>query len=96
MAKPPSGMHYYGSNPLAACFYRRDHSVWSTKLGSKVLKRDIRVCDICRKVYDERGVNIIRDMLSADHVRILWSAPPKLAVSDLVWPMKRGLWGRRF
>jgi putative transposase len=71
-------------------FYHRYHLVWSTKYRYKVLRGDIklRVRDICRQVCAEIGVDIIRDVLSIDHVHMFVSVPPKLAFSDLMWLMK--------
>ena len=94
-------------------FYRRYHIVWSTKYRFKVLQGEIRlrVRDICRQVCHEKGVDIIRSVLSADHVHMFVSVPPKLAISDLVRLMKgrsshkvqrefphlkKRYWGRRF
>ena len=48
----------------------------------------IRVRDICRQVCAENGVEIIRGVLSSDHVHMFVSIPPKLAVSDLMRKMK--------
>lgn len=87
--------------------------VWSTKYRFKVLQGDIRlrVRDICRQVCREKSVDIIRGVLSADHVHMFVSVPPKLAVSDLVRLMKgrsshkvqrefpelkKRYWGKRF
>lgn len=71
-------------------FYHSYQLVWSTKYRFKVLTGDIRlrVRDICRQVCRKRGVDIIRGVLSADHVHMFGSVPPKLAVSDLVRLMK--------
>ena len=70
----------------------------------------MRVRDICRQVCAENGVEIIKGVLSADHVHMFVSVPPKLAISDLVRLMKgrsshkiqrefpqikRRYWGRR-
>ena len=53
----------------------------------------LRVRDICRQVCREQRVDIIRGVLSADHVHMFVSVPPKLAVSDLVRLMKsRDYW----
>nr|WP_245538204.1 IS200/IS605 family transposase [Roseobacter litoralis] len=61
------------------------HLVWSTKYSHKVLQGDIklRVRDICRQVCEQSGVEIIRGVLSSDHVHTFVSVPPKLAISDL-------------
>jgi len=94
-------------------FYHRYHLVWSTKYRFKVLKGRVRlrVRDICRQVCHENDVDILRGVLSSDHVHMFVSVPPKLAVSDLVRKMKgrsshkvqrefpelrRRYWGRRF
>jgi len=91
----------------------RYHIVWSTKYRFKVLQGPLRlrVRDICRQVCGENGVEIIKGVLSCDHVHMLVSVPPKLAISDLVRLMKgrsshkvqrefpqikRRYWGRRF
>jgi putative transposase len=94
-------------------FYHRYHLVWSTKYRYKVLQGNIRlrVRDIIRQVCAENGVEIIRGVLSSDHVHMFVSVPPKLAVSDLMRKMKgrsshkvqrefpflkKRYWGRRF
>lgn len=70
--------------------YHRNHIVWSTKYRDKVLTGDLRlpVRDICHQVCRENEVDILRAMLSSDHVRMFVSVPPKLAISDLVRKMK--------
>ena len=94
-------------------FYHRYHLVWSTKYRYKILQGNIRlrVRDIIRQVCAENGVEIIRGALSADHVHMFVSVPPKLAISDLMRKMKgrsshkvqrefpilkKRYWGRRF
>ena len=71
-------------------FYHRYHVVWSTKYRYKVLTGDLRlrVRDICRQVCRENEVDILRGVLSSDHVHMFVSVPPKLAISDLVRKMK--------
>ena len=71
-------------------FYHRYHIVWSTKYRYQVLTGDIRlrVRDICRQVCRENEVDILRGVLSSDHVHMFVSVPPKLAISDLVRKMK--------
>lgn len=71
-------------------FYHRYHLVWSTKYRYKVLHGDVRfrVRDIIRQVCAENGVDIIRGVLSSDHVHMFVSVPPKLAISDLMRKMK--------
>jgi len=94
-------------------FYHRYHLVWSTKYRYKILQGNVRlrVRDIIRQVCAENGVEIIRGVLSADHVHMFVSVPPKLAISDLMRKMKgrsshkvqrefpilkKRYWGRRF
>jgi len=94
-------------------YYHRYHLVWSTKYRYKVLQGDIRlrVRDVLRQVCGQNGVDIIKGVLSADHVHMFVSIPPKLAVSDLMRLMKgrssmlvqrefpqlkKRYWGKRF
>ena len=94
-------------------FYHRYHIVWSTKYRFKVLKGDLRlrIREIVRQVCAENGVEIIKGVLSSDHVHMFVSVPPKLAISDLVRKMKgrssrkiqqefpqirKRYWGQRF
>ena len=71
-------------------FYHRYHIVWSTKYRYKVLPGALRlrVRDICRQVCRENEVDILRGVLSCDHVHMFVSVPPKIAISDLVRKMK--------
>jgi REP-associated tyrosine transposase len=71
-------------------FYHRYHLVWSTKYRYKVLPGGVRfwVRGIVRQVCGENRVDIIRGVLSCDHVHMCVSVPPKLAVSDLLRKMK--------
>ena len=61
-------MQYSTGKPCV--FSHRYHLVWSTKYRYKVLQGDIklRVRDICRQVCAQNGVEIIRGVLSSDHV----------------------------
>ena len=75
----------------AHCVYdHRYHLVWSTKYRYKVLSGRLRLRgrDMCRQVCRENGVDILRGVLSSDHVHMFVSVPPKLAISDLVRKMK--------
>ncbi len=94
-------------------FYHRYHIVWSTKYRFKILRGalQLRAREIIKQVCAENGVEIIRGVLSCDHVHMFVSVPPKLAISDLVRKMKgrsshklqrefpqlkKRYWGRRF
>ena len=67
-------------------FYHRYHLVWSTKYRFKVLRGQIRlrVRDICRQVCRENEVDILRGVLSSDHVHMFVEIPPHVSVSDFV------------
>ena len=71
-------------------FYHRYHVVWSTKYRYKVLTGEIqrRVGEIIKRVCSENGVDIINGVLSADHVHMFVSIPPKLSISDFVRKVK--------
>jgi len=71
-------------------FYHRYHLVWSTKYRYKVLRGAVRlrVREIIRQVCAENGVEVLKGVLSHDHVHMFVSIPPKLAVSDLMRKMK--------
>jgi len=71
----------------------------------------LRMRNICRQVCHENEVDILRGVLTSDHVQMFVSEPPKLAISDLVCKMRghsshkvprefpelrRRYWGRRF
>ena len=94
-------------------FYHRYHLVWSTKYRYKLLRGDlqVRVRDIVRQVCAENGVEILKGVVSSDHVHVFVSIPPKLAVSVLMrkikgrtafklfreFPkLKKRYWGRHF
>lgn len=71
-------------------FYHRYHLVWSTKYRYKLLRGDVqlRVREIVRQVCAENGVEILKEVVSSDHVHVFVSVPPKLAVSDLMRRIK--------
>lgn len=77
-------MHY--DNGKHCVFYHRYQIVWSTMYRFKVRHGDLRlrIREIIRQVCAENGVEIVRGVLSSDHVHMFVSVPPKLAVSDLV------------
>ncbi|MBL4870597.1 MAG: IS200/IS605 family transposase [Robiginitomaculum sp.] len=94
-------------------FYHRYHLVWSTKYRYQVLQGDIRlrIRDIIRQVCNENGVDIIKGVISKDHVHMFVSVPPKLSISDFMrkakgrssrkiqmeFPeLKKRYWGRHF
>ena len=72
------------------------HIVWITKYRKPVLTKVIgtRVRDLVRMICASLDVEIVEGNLSRDHVHLLVSVPPTLAVSRLVQRMK-GLTSRK-
>jgi putative transposase len=72
------------------------HIVWITKYRKPVLRREIgtRVRELVRMICASLDVEIVKGNISRDHVHLLVSEPPTLAVSRLVQRMK-GLTSRR-
>ncbi|MEM6430085.1 MAG: IS200/IS605 family transposase, partial [Deinococcota bacterium] len=66
------------------------HLVWCTKYRKKILKGDLahRFRDLAREICSELNVEIIKGVVSGDHVHMLVSIPPQLAVSKLVQRIK--------
>ena len=66
------------------------HFVWITKYRYHVLRGDvaIRVRGIIREVCMALDVKILQGIVSKDHVHVLVSPPPHLAVSELARHMK--------
>jgi putative transposase len=72
------------------------HIVWITKYRKPVLRREIgtRVRELVRMICASLDVEIVKGNISRDHVHLLVSVPPTLAVSRLVQRMK-GLTSRK-
>lgn len=66
------------------------HVVWVTKYRKRVLAGPVglRARDIIREICGELDVRILKGHLSADHVHLMLSIPPKQAVSRLVQRLK--------
>ncbi len=66
------------------------HLVWSTKYRYKLLHGDIQVCcrDLIRQTCDMLDVQILKGVVSNDHIHLHLSYPPKLSVSELVKRLK--------
>ena len=66
------------------------HLVWCTKYRKKVLEKDIgrRLRDLCRQICSDLGVEILSGVVAKDHVHVLVSMPPQVAVSKLVQKLK--------
>jgi len=66
------------------------HLVWCTKYRKKVLEQDIglRLRGLCRQICSDLGVEILSGVVAKDHVHVLVSLPPQVAVSKLVQKLK--------
>lgn len=66
------------------------HIVWGTKYRYKVLQGDIqlRCRDLIRQSCDVLDVQILKGVVSKDHIHLHLSYPAKLSVSDLVKRLK--------
>jgi len=66
------------------------HLVWSTKYRYLVLRDDIQVrCrDLIRQTCDSLDVQILKGVVSKDHIHLHISYPPKLSVSDILKRLK--------
>jgi putative transposase len=62
------------------------HLVWSTKYRYHVLRDDIqlRCRDLLRQSCDSMDVQILKGVVSKDHIHLHVSYPAKLSVSDLL------------
>jgi putative transposase len=89
------------------------HFVWITKYRYQVLKEDIalRLGELVRQTCSMFEIEIIRGVVSKDHIHILVSAPPTLSPSEIMrrikgrtslklfeeFPhLKKRYWGRHF
>src|SRR6185369_17591368 len=66
------------------------HLVWITKYRKPVLGGQValRLRELIRQTCETLDVYILSGHVSADHVHLLVSVPPSLAVSDLVQRLK--------
>ena len=66
------------------------HIVWITKYRKKVLKDDIgyRLREIIRQICNTDKVEIMKGAIGVDHVHMLLSIPPYMAVSRIVQHLK--------
>ena len=71
-------------------FYHRHHVVWATKYRYPVLvgALRLRVREIVRQVCGELGVEIVKGVLSKDHVHMFIAVPPQHAISDVMRRVK--------
>ena len=66
------------------------HIVWITKYRKPILRGEIgkRVRELIRQTCASLDVYIVKGHVSKDHVHLLVSVPPNLAVSELVKRLK--------
>ena len=66
------------------------HIVWITKYRKKIMSGVVaeRVRELLRQICKENDVEIIKGHISKDHVHMLVSVPPHLAISKLVQYLK--------
>ncbi|MEZ5825955.1 MAG: IS200/IS605 family transposase [Geminicoccaceae bacterium] len=71
-------------------FYHRYHVVWATKYRYDVLRGELRlrIRDIIRQTCEELGIEIIKGVLSRDHVHMFLAIPPQHSVSDVMRRIK--------
>lgn len=71
-------------------YYHRYHIVWITKYHYKVLTQVIkeRIREIIAQVSEEMNIRIVNGVISSDHLHILVSIPPNIAVSEFVQRVK--------
>jgi putative transposase len=62
------------------------HLIWITKYRYQVLTKEVglRTRELLRQICDQNDMNIIRGVVSKDHVHMYISYPPKISVSDMV------------
>jgi putative transposase len=67
------------------------HLVWSTKYRYEVLRGDIQIrCrDLIRQTCDTLDIQILKGVVSKDHIHLHLSYPAKLSVSDILKRLKR-------
>ena len=66
------------------------HIVWSTKYRDKVLQGDlqIRCRELLIQVCEAQGIDILKGVVSSDHVHMHIEYAPKLNVSSIVKSLK--------
>lgn len=66
------------------------HIVWITKYRKKILKDDIgfRLREIIRQICSTDKVDILKGAIGPDHIHLMLSIPPYMAVSRVVQHLK--------
>ena len=71
-------------------YHTRYHIVWITKYRYKVLTPEmrLRIREITRQICAQMGVNIVKGVLSGNHIHMFVEIPPKHSVSDFIRRVK--------
>jgi len=66
------------------------HFVWATKYRYQVLRGDVglRVRELIRQTCEHLEIEILKGVVSKDHVHLLVSAPPNWSVSNIMKRLK--------
>lgn len=66
------------------------HLVWGTKYRYDVLKGEVqlRCRELLRQTCDSLDIQILKGVVSKDHIHLHLSYPPKLSVSEIVKRLK--------
>ena len=66
------------------------HLVWSTKYRYEVLRGDIQIrCrDLICQTCDSLDIQILKGVVSKDHIHLHLSYPPKLSISEILKRLK--------
>ena len=66
------------------------HVVFCSKYRFRILQGKLgqKVRDWIRKISEWKGIEILEDHVSKDHVHLVLSIPPKHAVSDVIGTIK--------
>ena len=66
------------------------HFVWATKYRYQVLKGDVglRVRELVRQTCEHLEIEILKGVVSKDHVHLLVSAPPHWSASNIMKRLK--------
>ena len=66
------------------------HIVWSTKYRYAVLRGDIQIrCrELILQTCDTLDIQILKGVVSTDHIHLHLSYPPKLSISDILKRLK--------
>lgn len=62
------------------------HFVWSTKYRYQVLVGEVgeRARELIRQTCESLEIEILRGVVSKDHIHLLVSAPPNISPSDIM------------